>query len=412
MYILAVNAGSSSLKFALYPFTQNSDFYSPLLSGVIEGLEASGPLQLHYQNRDEFAADKAQLVTTQIHLQPDLSPFQAALQALKSLLNEGLEHKQLSAIAHRVVHGGVWFRESVIVTQEVLQRLETLHPLAPLHQPHNLQGIRIFSEAFSQVPQIACFDTAFHQSLPEKEFLFGLPMTYAEQGIRRYGFHGLSYEYIRSELRRLSTRAHQRVVMAHLGNGASLCAMHEGNSMATTMGFSAVEGLMMGTRSGALDPGVLLHLLSEGKSLDDLTHLLYKESGLLGISGLSADMRALQHSQQPQARLAIDVFTHRVVREMGAMTACLSGLDVLVFTGGIGEHDIQLRWEVCHRLQYLGVVLDPLLNTKAIGDQAIRVDAHDSRVEIWVIPTDEGRMAALSARTLLEKVKLNQHSKP
>jgi acetate kinase len=227
-------------------------------------------------------------------------------------------------------------------------------------------------------------------------------MAYAEQGIRRYGFHGLSYEYLRSQLRRLTPHAQHKVVMAHLGNGASLCAMHQGNSVATTMGFSAVEGLMMGTRSGAIDPGVLLHLLEEGHSAADLTQLLYKKSGLLGISGLAADMRTLRKSQQASARLAIDMFTHRVVREAGAMTACLQGLDVLVFTGGIGEHDALLRRDVCSCLSYLNIVMDEEKNTQATGEQIMRIDAVGSRVEVWVIPTDEGRMAALSACNLLQ----------
>ena len=403
MSILAVNAGSSSLKFALYPPAGVSELQDPVLSGVIEGLEANAALRLRYQKQtDTQAGAVSPTVTTSIELKPDTSAFEAALQALKILVNECLNGQQLIAVAHRVVHGGVWYREAVRVDAQVFQRLESLNALAPLHQPHNLQGIKSFQAVYGQVPQIACFDTAFHASLPKEEYLFALPSTFADQGIRRYGFHGLSYEYLRAQLRLLSARAEQRVVMAHLGNGASLCGMYAGESKATTMGFSAVEGLMMGTRSGSLDPGVLLHLLAQGQSAADLTRLLYKQSGLLGVSGVAADMRTLRASDQANAQLAIQMFTHRVVREMGAMTACLQGLDILVFTGGIGEHDAQLRLDVCQRLTYLGLALDVEKNSRAVGDQTMRIDAQDSKVEIWVIPTDEGRMAALSARAVLQ----------
>ena len=403
MAILAVNAGSSSLKFALYPLSEITDLGQALLSGVIEGLEASGPLQLRFQVREnQIPKIAGQTVSRSISLHDQSPPFDQALQVLKTVFNESLGNAHLAAVAHRVVHGGVWYRDAVEVTTDVFEKLQTLNALAPLHQPHNLQGIKSFQAAFPQVTQIACFDTAFHASLPAKEYLFALPTAYADKGIRRYGFHGLSYEYLRSQLRRLTARAEGKVVMAHLGNGASMCAMYQGNSVATTMGFSAVEGLMMGTRSGSIDPGVLLHLLDEGMSAAALTSLLYKQSGLLGVSGLAADMRTLRKSQQDSAKLAIDVFTHRVVRETGAMTACLQGMDVLVFTGGIGEHDAQLRRDVCHRLGYLHLLIDEEKNEQAIGDQIARIDAKESKVEVWVIPTDEGRMAALSARTLVQ----------
>jgi len=403
MSILAVNAGSSSLKFALYPPAGVSELQDPVLSGVIEGLEANEPLRLRYTTlSDAKSSAVSQSVTTSIDLKPNTSAFEAALQALKTLVTTNLGSNALTAVAHRVVHGGIWYREAVRVDEQVFQRLESLNALAPLHQPHNLQGIKSFQAVYSRVPQIACFDTAFHASLPNEEYLFALPSSYADQGIRRYGFHGLSYEYLRAQLRRLSTRAEQRVVMAHLGNGASLCGMYAGESKATTMGFSAVEGSMMGTRSGSMDPGVLLHLLAQGQTAADLTRLLYKQSGLLGVSGVAADMRTLRSSDQDSAKLAIGMFTHRVVRESGAIAACLQGIDVLVFTGGIGEHDAQLRHDVCQRLSYLGLAVDAEKNRLATGDQAMRIDAQDSRVEIWVIPTDEGRMAALSARAVLQ----------
>lgn len=403
MAILAVNAGSSSLKFALYPLQGMALRQDPLLSGVIEGLEARGPLRMRSQRHGTTSSkDTADTCSIDIPLEAAFAPFDTALHALKVLLADSAADTQLMAVAHRVVHGGAWYREAVRVDTDVLQRLESLTALAPLHQPHHLQGIRSFQAAYPQVPQMACFDTAFHASLPPKEYLFALPATYAEQGIRRYGFHGLSYAYVREQLSDLSERAEQRVVMAHLGNGASLCAMQDGASVATTMGFSVLDGLIMGTRSGSVDPGVLLHLLAQGTTAAELTRLLYQQSGLLGVSGLAADMRTLRQSDQAQSRLAIEMFTHRFVREMGAMTACLQGLDVLVFTGGMGEHDAQLRADVCARLQYLGLTIDPATNRRAMGDQTMRIDAADSQAEIWVIPTDEGRMAAVSALTLLQ----------
>ena len=372
MGILAVNAGSSSLKFALYPVSGVSDIAEPLFSGNIEGLEAGA------------------------------NAFQTALDALSVSLQSHLAGRPLVAVAHRVVHGGEWYRAAVRVDDQVLARLNSLCELAPLHQPHNLEGIKRFAQMYPDVPQVACFDTAFHASLPPEEYLFALPQTITQQGVRRYGFHGLSYQYVQSQLRRLSHRSEQRVLMAHLGNGASLCAMKAGQSLATTMGFSALEGLIMGTRSGAIDPGVLLYLLDHGMSSQELTSLLYKQSGLLGVSGIAADMRTLRASEETQAQLAIDLFTHRVVREAGAMSACLQGLDVLVFTGGIGEHDVMLRQEVCAQLAYLGVHIDAAQNVLATGQQMMRIDATDSAVEVWVIPTDEGRMAALSAWALVQ----------
>lgn len=372
MGILAVNAGSSSLKFALYPVSGVSDIAEPLFSGNIEGLEAGA------------------------------NAFQTALDALSVSLQSHLAGRPLVAVAHRVVHGGEWYRAAVRVDDQVLARLNSLCELAPLHQPHNLEGIKRFAQMYPDVPQVACFDTAFHASLPPEEYLFALPQTITQQGVRRYGFHGLSYQYVQSQLRKLSTRSEQKVLMAHLGNGASLCAMKAGQSLATTMGFSALEGLIMGTRSGAIDPGVLLYLLDHGMSSQELTSLLYKQSGLLGVSGIAADMRTLRASEETQAQLAIDLFTHRVVREAGAMSACLQGLDVLVFTGGIGEHDVMLRQEVCAQLAYLGVHIDAAQNVLATGQQMMRIDATDSAVEVWVIPTDEGRMAALSAWALVQ----------
>jgi acetate kinase len=289
----------------------------------------------------------------------------------------------------------------VLVTGEVLTRLDRLNSLAPLHQPHNLQGIRAFQKAFPALPQVACFDTAFHATLSEVDYSFALPQSLAEQGVRRYGFHGLSYQYVIGVLRQRSAQADGRVLMAHLGNGASLCATQSGRSCATTMGFSALDGLMMGTRTGALDPGVLLYLMEQGWDHQRLQTLLYKQSGLLGVSGISADMRRLRSDASTDARRAIDLFTHRVVRESGALVACMGGLDVLAFSGGIGEHDTVLRAEVCARLAWLGVALAPELNQQATGDEVLAIHAPHSRVEVWVVPTDEGRVAAQEAARLI-----------
>jgi acetate kinase len=328
------------------------------------------------------------------------SPFARALVSLRNLLATEPGVPAIEAVAHRVVHGGADFSASVIVTPEVLARLTQLNSLAPLHQPHNLEGVRAFKQAFPELPQIACFDTAFHATLAEVDYAFALPQALADEGVRRYGFHGLSYQFIMDTLMERSPRARGRVLMAHLGNGASLCAARDGKSCATTMGFSAVDGLMMGTRTGSLDPGVILYLLEQGWDHKRLQNLLYKQSGLLGVSGVSADMRRLRSESSPAAQKAIAMFTHRVVRECGALIACLGGVDVLAFSGGIGEHDTVLRADVCASLAYLGVKLDATLNQAAVGADTMAVHAPDSAIEVWVVPTDEGRVAARDAARL------------
>jgi acetate kinase len=329
--------------------------------------------------------------------------FQLALQSLRDLLTSLPDFPVLRAVAHRVVHGGADFFESVRITEKILQSLEKLNSLAPLHQPHNIVGIRAFQQAFPSVPQVACFDTAFHASAPLLHQSFALPTELRQQGIRRYGFHGLSYQYIMSVLEQQSKHAHDRVLMAHLGNGASLCAAYEGKSCASTMGFSALDGLMMGTRAGNLDPGVVLYLLERGWTHDQLQTLLYKQSGLLGVSGISADMRTLRAKKNQAAEFAIDLFTHRIVRESGAMVACMEGIDVLAFSGGIGEHDGILRQQVCQKLSWLGLKLNQEKNQQATGNEIMSVHAEGSTVEIWVIPTDEGRVAAREAAALINK---------
>ncbi|HJV88624.1 MAG TPA: acetate/propionate family kinase [Noviherbaspirillum sp.] len=389
--ILAVNAGSSSLKFALYP-QHGREIGAARFSGNIEGLEAGGAPVVKVSGKDGST----------IHtLEPgDGCPHDRALTALDLVLKQHAEGIRITAIAHRIVHGGERLSESVVLNDEMLAYLTSLSSLAPLHQPHNLAGVRAFRRSFPKLPQVGCFDTAFHATLPQTEYLFALPQALREMGIRRYGFHGLSYRYVVDRLFEHSPRAHGRVVVAHLGNGASACAVQDGKSVATTMGFSALDGLMMGTRSGEVDPGVLLHLLRGGWSPEQLERMLYRESGLRGVSGISADMRTLRASDVPAAKLAIEIFTHRLVRECGALASCLGGLDVIAFTGGIGEHDAALRRDTCQALAYLGVQIDEVANREATGDAIRAIHAPESGVEVWVVPTDEGRVAAQDAARL------------
>ncbi len=393
MAILAVNAGSSTLKFSVHPL-QNQGVLDPVLIGNIQGLEPAGQPRMDWI----WQGQRHQRALPTI----EGTPFERALHALHGLLAELPALPPLRAVAHRVVHGGHQYQHSVRITPEVLRALEQLNSLAPLHQPHNLADIRAFTAAFPELPQVACFDTAFHATLPREESHYALPQTLADQGVRRYGFHGLSYQSIMGTLQSCSARAHGRTLMAHLGNGASLCATLQGRSQATTMGFSALDGLVMGTRCGSIDPGVLLYLLEQGWDHDRIQALLYRQSGLLGVSGIAADMRTLRASTAPAAQFAIELFTRRVVRATGELSACIGGLDVLAFSGGIGENDSLLRADVAQRLAYLGVRVDATLNARpAHGHAAWAIHAPDSAVEVWVVPTDEGRVAAAEAAALV-----------
>lgn len=392
MAILCVNAGSSSLKFSLH-LMQGDRVQQTWLSGSFEGLEPQGQPTLRYARANQ-AEQRETLGGTG-------SAFDLALDRLARLLDAWPDLPRLRAVSHRVVHGGPFFSQAVIVNDSVLDQLATLNSLAPLHQPHNLAGIRAFQRTFATLPQVACFDTAFHAGQDPQEQRFALPVELQSKGVRRYGFHGLSYQFIMQRLSELSTRAQGRVIMAHLGNGASLCGAQGGRSRTSTMGFSALDGLIMGTRSGALDPGVLLYLMEQGWDHDRIQRLLYKQSGLLGVSGLSADMRTLRSSDKPAAAQAIDLFERRVVRECGAVMAVLGGLDLLAFSGGIGEHDAALRERVCRDLAWVGVQADPALNRQATGQTALAIHAPQSRIEVWVIPTDEGRIAAQEAGRLV-----------
>jgi acetate kinase len=390
--ILSVNSGSSTLKFALYPLDA-SGVQPACLTGLAEELEEGGTPSIAWVVNDE--SHRVMLACG------NRDPFDVAMDRLIFLVTGEVHSARLRAVAHRVVHGGEQFRHSVRVDDAVFRHLEQLKPLAPLHQPHNLAGLARFRALLPGVPQVACFDTAFHATIPEREYRFALPESLLQEGIRRYGFHGLSYQFVRDCMKALSRKGLGRLLMAHLGNGASLCAALNGQSLATTMGFSTLDGLMMGTRSGAMDPGVLLYLLKRGWSTEKLETLLYHQSGLLGVSGLTSDMRQLRASDAPAARLAIELFTWRVVREAGALTACLGGLDVLAFTGGIGEHDHALRADVCRQLGFLGIRLDAGKNAGARGEAITPVHASDSAVEVWVVPADEGQVAAREALGLI-----------
>ena len=381
--VLAVNAGSSSLKFGLYPARG-----APGWAGAYEGLEPGGSARVRLKDS-----------TQPLSVAPGQSTFDAALAHLGASLQR--HGAPLAAVAHRIVHGGDRCIDPCRLDDATLDYLRTLSPLAPLHQPHNLAGVDACARAFAGVPQVGCFDTAFHATLPDVERRLPIARELAVQGLRRYGFHGLSYQYLCQSLQGLTPRMRGRALLAHLGNGASVCATRNGQSVATSMGFSALDGLMMGTRSGSLDPGVLLHLWRSGWDLPRVEQLLYRESGLKGVSGISADMRTLRASDRAEAHEAVALFTHRVRREAGAMLAVLGGLDLIGFTGGIGEHDAVLRADVIAALTCIGVRIDAEANARATGDSAMPVHRADSAVEVWVVPTDEGRVAAQAAFALL-----------
>ena len=303
------------------------------------------------------------------------------------------------AVGHRVVHGGDSLQKPILVTPEVIGQIESLISLAPLHQPHNLSPIQFIARKFPELPQVACFDTAFHANQSKIERMFALPRSWSEKGIKRYGFHGLSYEYIALRLPEIDEQAATgRTIVCHLGNGASLCGLHAGHSVATTMAFTALEGLPMGTRSGSIDPGVLLHLLDQEKmTVGELSNLLYKQSGLLGISGISSDMRDLLADPSAEAAEAVEYFCYRIARAIGSLTAALGGLDALVFTGGIGEHAAQVRTRICELSQWLGIVIDSVAN----AENRIVLHTADSPVKVLVIPTNEERMIAKHVAQIL-----------
>jgi acetate kinase len=376
--VLVLNAGSSSLKFSTYALGSDG----ALAAGVDGQLDG---IATHPRLRVTDALGAALTDTT--YSPGEVSSHGQATARLGEFLQTQSLSARLRAVGHRVVHGGPRLAAPAAVTPALLAELEALVPLDPLHLPANLEGMRAVADFAPDIPQVACFDTAFHHRMPELATRFALPDALHQAGIRRYGFHGLSYEFIAGHLARTEPRlAAGRVVVAHLGNGASMCALRAGESVDTTMGFSVLDGLPMGTRCGALDPGVLLHLLdARGMSAKELEKLLYRESGLLGLSGVSGDMRDLLASELPGARLAVEFFVYRVARELGALAAVLGGLDGLVFTAGIGERAAAVRAGVVERSGWLGLTLDADANRR----NATRISGTASRVEVLVVPTDE-----------------------
>jgi acetate kinase len=377
--VAVLNAGSSSLKFALY---RAGDPPGLMFHGQIEKIGTGPRLKV---------ADAEGRTVAERQWEASALDHRGATQEIITVARQLAAGTPVRAVGHRVVHGGTDYAAPVRVDGGVLKALAQLVPLAPLHQPHNLQPIGFIMEAVPSLPQVACFDTAFHRTQPLLAQSFALPRELTAEGVRRYGFHGLSYEFIVARLREIDPAlAGSRLIVAHLGNGASLCAIRDGRSVASTMGFTAVDGLMMGTRCGALDPGVILYLIDKhGMDARAIESLVYNRSGLLGVSGISSDMRTLRQSDRPEAREAIDLFVYRIVREIGSLAASLGGLDGLVFTGGIGENDARTRAEVVAQCRWLGLELDAARNATGRG----RIEASGS-IATLVIPTDEERMIA------------------
>lgn len=390
--ILVLNAGSSSVKFALFVLTTGDADPQMRLRGQVSGIGREPVFSACDAAGRTIAEDNGRLVTT-------ASDHRMALDYLLDWIRRHMAGIELAAVGHRVVHGGRMRTEPARITAELLLELDGLSPLAPHHQPHNVAAIRLLEEHEPSLPQVACFDTAFHARQDDIARRLPLPSEYAGRGLMRYGFHGLSYEYITSTVAAFGDAgAPPRLLIAHLGNGASLCAVRHGRSVATTMGFSTLDGLMMGTRSGSIDPGVLLHLMREdGMGEPALSDLLYNRSGLLGVSGISADMQQLLNSQAPGAREAVDLYCLTLVKQMGSMLAVLEGADAIVFTGGIGEHAAPVRAAVCARLGWLGVVLDESANAA----NASRISHSDSALPVLVIPTNEELVIARHTAKLL-----------
>ena len=387
-YALVLNAGSSSLKFCVFERPAGNERWHLEARGQIEGIGSSPRLSVKDENGESMANQDVAV-----------RDGKEALSALADWLRSKYGGSRVLGVGHRVVHGGARFKGPTILNAEVMRELYQLVPLAPLHQPHNLAAIEAVSERLPGVPQVACFDTSFHRGQPEVAELVPLPLRLRQQGIQRYGFHGLSYEYIASILPEVAPEiARGRVIVAHLGSGASLCALKEGKSVDSTLGFTALDGLCMGTRPGSLDPGVVLHLFqSLNLSAKEVETLLYKKSGLIGISGMSNDMRDLLGRNEQAARLAVDYFIYRAAKEIGALAAVLGGIDALVFTGGIGENSPEIRQRICAASAWLGIDLDQAANTQRLS----KISTGESRISVWVIPTNEELMIARHTGSLL-----------
>ncbi len=391
--LLVINAGSSSLKFSAFAAGGSAD-PRLLFRGQMEGI-GGRPRLVVRDAQNVVLVEKA-------FASAEVAGHQDAMHAVAQWLRGMGGRSDLVAVGHRVVHGGADFAGSTLIDDIVLEKLERLARLAPLHQPANLAGIRAVRRAFPILPQVACFDTAFHRGHPEVADRFALPEALYQEGVRRYGFHGLSYEYVIGRLRQIAPElADGRVVVAHLGSGASMCAVRAGVSMDSTMGFTALDGLPMGTRCGSLDPGVVIHLIREkGLAVDAVEHLLYQECGLRGLSGVSNDVRDLLASRDPGATLALDYLVYHVSRQLGALAGVLEGLDAVVFTAGIGEHAPELRARICRRAAWLGLSLDEEAN-RAGGP---RITTANSAVAAWVIPTDEEKVIARHTLELVHPI--------
>jgi acetate kinase len=387
--IAVLNAGSSSVKFSV--FLERGEALEVAARGQAEAIHTA-PRFSAKNARGEVIGEKSWGEGVALG-------HAGALDHIVQFVRGAFPGETLLAVGHRVVHGGLDYSEPVRIDARVLATLEKFVPLAPLHQPNNLAPIRLLLERNPQLPQVACFDTAFHRGQPEIAQMFALPKSLHDEGVRRFGFHGLSYEYIAARLPEIDPRAASgRTVVLHLGNGASMCALQGGRSVASTMGFTAVDGLPMGTRCGAIDPGVILYLVQQrGMDAKAVEKLIYNESGLLGVSGVSSDMRELLASGEPRARLAIDLYVYRIRRELGSLAAALGGLDAVVFTAGIGEHAPAIREAVCRDAAWLGVELDAAAN--AAGGP--RISTAGSRASAWILPTNEELMIARHTRRLV-----------
>ena len=393
--VVTLNAGSSSIKFALFELPDQA----PRL--LAAGLAEMTPAGRRLRVRDPLGR-----IMHEEHWDDDGAAFHAdALRRVLGGRQSVFPASGVLAVGHRVVHGGMHYDRPLQVDAAVLTDLRALVPLAPLHQPHNIAGIEAAQAAWPGVPQIACFDTAFHRAHPFVNDTFALPRRLYDEGVRRYGFHGISYEYITLRLREIAPlHAAGRVVVAHLGNGASMCAIRDGQSVASSMGFTALDGLPMGTRTGQLDPGVVLYLMQEKRmTAEQISDLLYEESGLKGLSGISADMRELEASDRPEAAQAIDYFVFRVRRELGGLAAVLSGVDAMVFCGGIGEHAWRVRERVLDGMEWLGIDLERDANRAANGNHPAVISSQRSRSRVFVIPTDEEAMIARHCAALLRR---------
>jgi acetate kinase len=390
--LLILNAGSSSIKFAVYPISETDAV--PLITGKIAGIGRSPDFSARDALGQELAKDEL------LQIDP-----RATHEVLVTSLLKWLHHHRdgfdLIGAGHRIVHGGRGFSGPAMITLDVMSELDNLVSLAPLHQPHNLAGVRAVADWAPDFAQVACFDTSFHRTQTRLAQLFALPRRLTDEGIIRYGFHGLSYDYIASVLpKHLGAKSDGRVVVAHLGNGASMCALKNRQSVATTMGFTALDGLMMGRRCGTIDPGVVLHLMqAKGMTAAQVEHLLYRESGLLGVSGISNNMQVLQGSGTPDAEEAIDLYCYRAAGELMALAAANEGLDAIVFTAGIGEKSARVRKQICARLDWVGVKLNDAANLR----NEMRISSDESKIDVLVVPTNEEKVIARATQKMIRR---------